>query len=166
MVTSRDFDGSVYLTTWRATTAANFVHHADPGALFLDNRTLSSYSSAMRRRAGSLVPLEIQILDASAELARAGQPEVHGYQLARMIQDSRHARRLTAYGTLYKALTRLQRAGYLASRWEDPDIAVAELRPRRRFYRMTLEGDGALADARRETRPDLLAGRPAAARAR
>jgi len=95
-----------------------------------------------------MIPLEAAILEASDELRRAGKPEAHGYLLATMVQGLHHAKRLTAYGTLYKALTRLEREGYLASRWEDPQVAAAEARPRRRFYRLTGEGEGALAEAR------------------
>jgi PadR family transcriptional regulator, regulatory protein PadR len=73
--------------------------------------------------------------------------------------------RLTSYGTLYKALTRLEREGYLASRWEDPLTAAAEARPRRKFYRLTLEGEGALSEARAADR-DRLPDRPAAAAVR
>jgi PadR family transcriptional regulator len=113
----------------------------------------------MRRKAGAIIPLEMAILEASSELRRAGQPEAHGYLLAKVVQDLREARRLTAYGTLYKALTRLEREGFLASRWEDPLAAAAEARPRRRFYRLTLEGEGALNEARAAAR-DLI-GRPA-----
>jgi PadR family transcriptional regulator len=57
-------------------------------------------------------------------------------------------------------LTRLERQGYLASRWEDPLAAAAEGRPRRRFYRLTLEGEGALSQALRGGR-DVLANHPA-----
>src|SRR5688572_19948260 len=128
----------------------------------IDNGTISSYSFRMRRKTGTIIPLEVAILEASAELARAGQPEVHGYVLARVVQDIRHARRLTAYGTLYKALTRLERQGYLASRWEDPLAAADEGRPRRRFYRLTPQGEGALTEARAASR-DVLPNRPAAA---
>lgn len=115
----------------------------------------------MRRKVGAIIPLEVAILEASAELRRAGQPEAHGYLLAKVVQDLREARRLTAYGTLYKALTRLEREGYLASRWEDPLAAADEGRPRRRFYRLTLEGEGALSEAGAATR-DLtrLSARP------
>ena len=115
----------------------------------------------MLRKTGAILPLEVAILEASAELRRAGEPEVHGYLLAKLVQDLRHAKRLTAYGTLYKALTRLERQGYLASRWEDPLAAAAEGRPRRRFYRLTLEGEGALSEALKDSR-DALATRPAA----
>jgi PadR family transcriptional regulator PadR len=116
----------------------------------------------MRRETGSLVALEVTILEAAAELQAIGRPEAHGYLLARLVRDARHARRLTAYGTLYKALTRLEREGYLASRWDDPTVAAAEGRPRRRFYRLTLEGEGALAEAHQGAREGQKH-RPAAA---
>ena len=106
----------------------------------------------MRRKTGTLIPIEVSILEAATQLRRAGQAEFHGYELAKVVRDLRQARRLTAYGTLYKALTRLEREGLLASRWEDPNAAADEGRPRRRFYRLTLEGEGALADATRDER--------------
>jgi DNA-binding PadR family transcriptional regulator len=102
----------------------------------------------VRRKIGALIPIEVAILEAAVALREAGQPEVHGYELAKVVQDIREATRLTAYGTLYKALARLEREGFLASRWEDPTVAATESRPRRRFYRLTLQGEGALAEAR------------------
>ena len=116
----------------------------------------------MRRKAGELVPLEVSILEASVELARRGIPEAHGFLLAKELRDRGGARRLTAFGTLYKALDRLERAGYLASRWEDPMLAAADGRPRRRFYHTTAVGEQALATARRAT-PKTSTRRPAAA---
>jgi PadR family transcriptional regulator, regulatory protein PadR len=101
----------------------------------------------MRRKEGSLVPLEVSILEVALELRQRGIGEAHGFLLAKELRDGARARRLTAYGTLYKALDRLERAGYLASRWEDPLIAARDGRPRRRFYRVTLDGEGALAQA-------------------
>jgi DNA-binding PadR family transcriptional regulator len=102
----------------------------------------------MRRKIGELVPLEVSILEASVELGRRGVPEAHGFLLAKEIRDSDGARRLTAYGTLYKALDRLERVGHLVSRWEDPMVAAASSRPRRRFYRATALGETALRAAR------------------
>ena len=78
----------------------------------------------MRRKEGALVPLEVSILEAAIELRRRGVTEAHGFLLAKELRDERRARRLTAYGTLYKALDRLERAGYMQSRWEDPNIAA------------------------------------------
>ncbi|AGL14925.1 PadR family transcriptional regulator [Actinoplanes sp. N902-109] len=49
-------------------------------------------------------------------------------------------------GTLYPILVRLERAGWVGSRWEDVDPA-AEGRPSRRYYRLTAEG---VTEARRE----------------
>ena len=101
----------------------------------------------MRRRAGTLIPLEVAILAATIELHERGVSEVYGFQLAKAIRQAQGARRLTAYGTLYKALDRLALAGYLVSPWEDPEHAAAEGRPRRRFYPLTLTGEAALAEA-------------------
>jgi DNA-binding PadR family transcriptional regulator len=42
-------------------------------------------------------------------------------------------------GTLYPILVRLERAGWVQSRWEDVD-PVAEGRPNRRYYRLTATG--------------------------
>ena len=99
----------------------------------------------MRRKEGTLVPLEVSILEAAIDLRGRGVTEAHGFLLAKEMREERHARRLTAYGTLYKALDRLERAGLLESRWEDPLIGADEGRPRRRFYRLTFAGEGALA---------------------
>ncbi len=81
-------------------------------------------------------------------LRSMGLPEAHGFLLARTIGEVTGQTRLTAYGTLYKALDRMERAGYLESRWEDPTYAAAESRPRRRLYQVTPAGERALADAR------------------
>jgi DNA-binding PadR family transcriptional regulator len=108
----------------------------------------------MRRKPGTLIPIERSILEAATDFARRGEPEFHGYAVAGEIREREGARRLTGHGTLYKALDRLERAGLLASRWEDPDVAASEGRPRRRLYRLTAEGERALAAAReREAAP-------------
>jgi DNA-binding PadR family transcriptional regulator len=101
----------------------------------------------MRRKVGSLVPLEVSILDALVELRRRAVPESHGYLIAGTIREREGARLLTAYGTLYKALDRLEAGGLLVSRWEDPEVAAADGRPRRRYYRITLAGETARAAA-------------------
>jgi DNA-binding PadR family transcriptional regulator len=98
----------------------------------------------MRRKPGALLPLEVAILQAAVDLVAAGQLDFHGYMVARELREREHARQLTSHGTLYKALDRMKKAGYLDRRWEDPDIAVGENRPRRRLYRITAEGQRAL----------------------
>lgn len=96
----------------------------------------------MRRKAGTLLPLEISILETAIDLRRRGEEEFHGFAVAKEIAEREEARTLTAHGTLYKALERMQRAGLLESRWEDP---AAEGRPRRRLYHVTGLGEQALA---------------------
>ena len=101
----------------------------------------------MRRKTGSLVPLEVAILDALIELRRHGTPEAHGFLIASELRSIGDDRRLTAYGTLYKALDRLAESGAIERRWEDPEIAAIEGRPRRRYHRITLAGETARAAA-------------------
>lgn len=44
-------------------------------------------------------------------------------------------------GTIYPILARLEREyGWLESEWEDPDISIAEGRPRRRYYQLSRDG--------------------------
>src|SRR5262245_21708616 len=50
-------------------------------------------------------------------------------------------------GTVYQALTRLERDGLLVSDWEDVEAARAEKRPPRRYYGITAAGIRALAAA-------------------
>jgi PadR family transcriptional regulator len=101
----------------------------------------------MRRRPGTLVALEVEILGAAVTLASRDDPEFHGFGIAKLIQSEADARRLTAHGTLYKALARLEDAGLLVSRWEDANLAAADGRPRRRLYRITTAGQAAYAEA-------------------
>lgn len=117
----------------------------------------------MRRKVGTLVPLEASILDVALDLRRIGQEAVHGFLLAKEIRERTGARRLAAYGSLYKALERMERAGLLASFWEDPQIAANAGRPRRRFYRVTLAGESALAKHQSEQARPLPRLRPGSA---
>ncbi|MGE0815057.1 MAG: PadR family transcriptional regulator [Vicinamibacterales bacterium] len=66
-------------------------------------------------------------------------------------------------GTVYPALSRLERDGYLQSSWEDEAAAFAAGRPARRYYRVTADGTRALADAVAHYRA-LLPMRPARGR--
>jgi DNA-binding PadR family transcriptional regulator len=114
----------------------------------------------MRRKPGTLIPLEISILETGIELAVRGAPYFHGFLIAREIKEREDARLLTAHGTLYKALDRMQKAGLLESEWEDPVIAAGEGRPRRRLYRVTAAGEAALANARAPVRTGASQRRP------
>ena len=111
----------------------------------LDNRQISSYSLGVRRKPGTLIPIEQDILEAGLALSGRGEPSFHGFLIAKEIQDDAEAKRLTSHGTLYKALDRLERAGHLASQWEDPEEAAIQQRPRRRLYQVTVKGAQTLA---------------------
>jgi DNA-binding PadR family transcriptional regulator len=102
----------------------------------------------VRRKLGSLVALEVEILDALLRLRMRGEREAHGFLIATEIRrPSGDHRRLTAYGTLYRALDRLVDTGMIVSRWEDPETAARAGRPRRRYHRITAAGEAALIDA-------------------
>ena len=101
----------------------------------------------MRRKPGTLVPLEVAICEAAARLRQRAVSEFHGYEIAKRLKDTTDARRLTAYGTLYRALGRLEQMGMLESRWEDPEIPARENRPGRRLYTLTAAGDTAWREA-------------------
>jgi PadR family transcriptional regulator, regulatory protein PadR len=92
-----------------------------------------------RRKPGTLVPLENEILEAVLSLRRSGQVAFHGFGLAQAMREQTGSRSLTAHGTLYKALGRLEEFGLLTSHWEDA-AATPEGRPRRRLYELTGEG--------------------------
>jgi PadR family transcriptional regulator, regulatory protein PadR len=104
----------------------------------------------MRRRPGTLLPLELAICAAAADLRRDGTAEFHGYQIAKHVGDAAASRILTGYGTLYRALARLESMGLLVSQWEDPAIPARENRPGRRLYTLTGAGVTAVEEARRE----------------
>lgn len=88
-----------------------------------------------RRKQGAVLPLELDLLDA---LIDAGEP-THGFALAASLATG-DGRPLTAHGTLYKALGRMQERGLVSSSWEDKAEANAQGRPPRRRYEVTGEG--------------------------
>jgi DNA-binding PadR family transcriptional regulator len=93
----------------------------------------------MRRKVGALVPLEAALCRAALVLRREGIWEFHGYRIADALPVA-DIRRLTAYGSLYRALARLARMGLVECRWEDPLLAAAAGRPVRRLYTLTQLG--------------------------
>ena len=118
-----------------------------------------------RRKPGTLLPLETEILEMALSMLRLGHATFHGFALAQTMREQSASRALTGHGTLYKALSRLEEFGLLTSRWED--AAAAEGRPRRRLYELTGQGahvaEQALADNADPAgrRPPRLASEPA-----
>ncbi len=89
----------------------------------------------MRRKPDTLIPIEKSIIKAVEALQEQGIQEFHGFQISKVIEDKEGAHRLTGLGTLYRALSRLEKMGKLQSRWEE-QVPANEHRPRRRYYRM------------------------------
>ena len=92
------------------------------------------------------MPLEVEILEAALSM----EPGFHGFALAHAMREQGASRSLTAHGTLYKALGRLEEFGLLSSRWEDD---APEGRPRRRLYELTAQGVRAAEQARAPATP-------------
>lgn len=63
-----------------------------------------------------------------------------GYEYGFDVIDETHL----PSGTVYPALSRLERDGYVRSDWEEVEAARAEKRPPRRYYRVTADGVRAL----------------------
>lgn len=101
----------------------------------------------MRRKPGALLPIEVSILGAGIARRVTAEDEFHGYAIAKDIRDQAGARKLTAQGTLYRALDRLEGLTLLESRLEPAGDAERESRPRRRLYRVTIAGEKAYAAA-------------------
>ena len=101
----------------------------------------------MRRKAGAVLPLEVAVLETAIALHMRGTAEFYGYLLASAMREGGQSKTLTAHGTLYKALDRMEKAGLVESRWEDPQVAASDERPRRRLYGVTAAGEAALATA-------------------
>jgi PadR family transcriptional regulator len=60
---------------------------------------------------------------------------LHGYGIARRIEQTSGSRLVVNYGTLYPALLKLEQEGYLAAEW-----GTSENGRRARFYRLTRAG--------------------------
>jgi DNA-binding PadR family transcriptional regulator len=97
----------------------------------------------MRRKPGTILPIERELLTAAANLFVSGAQEFHGFLIAHEMRDRSGAQDLIAYGNLYRILERMEKAGLLESRWEDPLEAAEARRPRRRLYRLTPLGQSA-----------------------
>lgn len=111
----------------------------------------------MRRKPGVLIDIELSILGAGIDLAQRGVAEFYGYAVAKEIREREEARRLTAHGTLYRALDRLEAGRLLESRLENAEVAAAENRPRRHLYRVTAIGQQAYLAS---PNPEPSSGRP------
>ncbi|HVW05982.1 MAG TPA: PadR family transcriptional regulator [Vicinamibacterales bacterium] len=79
---------------------------------------------------------------------------LHGFGIARRIEQTSGHRLVLNPGTLYPTLLKLEQEGYVASAW-----GTSENNRRARFYRLTRPGRGQIARETREwqTTTDILA---------
>lgn len=76
---------------------------------------------------GTLALMVLKILEAMGPL--------HGYGIARRIEQTSGQRLSVNYGTLYPALLKLEQEGYIAAEW-----GLSENNRRAKFYRLTRAG--------------------------
>jgi PadR family transcriptional regulator, regulatory protein PadR len=70
---------------------------------------------------------------------------IHGYGIARRIEQTSGNRLILNYGTLYPALLKLEQEGSIASEW-----GLSENKRKAKFYSLTDAGRGQLASAMRD----------------
>ncbi len=70
---------------------------------------------------------------------------LHGYGIARRIEQTSGQQLLINYGTLYPALVKLEQEGYIASEW-----GVSDNKRKAKYYRLTRAGHEQLAREARE----------------
>ncbi|TAK33601.1 MAG: PadR family transcriptional regulator [Chloroflexota bacterium] len=78
-------------------------------------------------------------------LALLAERAMHGYELAKALEDRSSGVLALGQGTLYPLLHRLEREGLIAGRWETTACG-----PDRRVYRLTSKGHALLAERRSE----------------
>jgi transcriptional regulator len=70
---------------------------------------------------------------------------LHGYGIARRIEQTSGDRLVLNYGTLYPALLKLEQEGYIASEW-----GVSDNNRKAKYYRLTRAGRRRLEEQTRE----------------
>ena len=86
---------------------------------------------------GTLALMALKTLEAMGPL--------HGYGIARRIEQTSGDRLVVNYGTLYPALLKLEQEGYVASEW-----GVSANNRRAKYYKLTQAGRKQLAREARE----------------
>jgi transcriptional regulator len=86
---------------------------------------------------GTLALMILKTLDTMGAL--------HGYGLARRIEQTSGGALVINYGTVYPSLLRLEQEGYIASAW-----GVSDHNRKAKFYRLTRAGKKYLAQETRE----------------
>jgi PadR family transcriptional regulator, regulatory protein PadR len=76
--------------------------------------------------------MTLQVLRVLQVLVDAGEAERYGLELCDETE--------LPSGTIYPIVARLERAGWLESRWEAPGLHAVRKTPPRRYYRLTRDG--------------------------
>jgi DNA-binding PadR family transcriptional regulator len=95
------------------------------------------------------------------ERAVRGEKAFHGYELTKLVRERIGEETAVGHAGIYKALERLERAGVLASKWEELPLDQRPQRPPRRIYWLTGLGSSSRAPVAAATR---VAGRSAGAK--
>jgi PadR family transcriptional regulator, regulatory protein PadR len=88
-------------------------------------------------RQGTMALMVLKTLEAMGPL--------HGYGIARRIEQTSGGRLVLNYGTVYPVLLKLEQEGFIASEW-----GASENNRRAKFYRLTRAGRGQLKKEERE----------------
>jgi transcriptional regulator len=94
-------------------------------------------SDKMDVRQGTLALMVLKTLETLGPL--------HGYGIARRIEQTSGQQLLINYGTLYPALVKLEQEGYIASEW-----GISDNKRKAKYYRLTRAGHKQLAKEARD----------------
>lgn len=89
-----------------------------------------------RRNRLQYMPADHRVLGAIARLQRQGAADITEFVISQEIEQATGKR--IGYGTLYRALSRLEGRGALIGRWEHPE--KADTVPQRKFYSLAQGG--------------------------
>ena len=99
----------------------------------------------MRRKLGTLVPLEIEILTIAVSRAATEQPDFHGFELAKLIAEHERSGKLARPRNALQSITpsgecnvdvRLAGCRHRARRWATTSTVVSDHRSRRAGCRL------------------------------
>ena len=116
--------------------AARPLKPTDPGATDGPDRPDDRRSITRELKRGTVELIVLHLLSSG---------EAYGYEIVTKLSDLTGGALEVSDGTLYPVLYRLERAGWVAVRWDTPDRGVP-----RKYYRLTDAGRAELAQLTRE----------------
>jgi transcriptional regulator len=138
------------------------IWHLVPGIWYLTPVLLLSHMESCNvsygKTIGEVVTDKLDVKQGTLALmiltTLEGLGPLHGYGIARRIEETSKHRLVLNYGTLYPALLKLEQAGYIKPEWK-----ASENNRRAKFYALTAAGRRQLARERKEWNEtaDLLA---------